>query len=191
MHTVIYSGSFNPIHTGHAMLASWVSGFCPEVDELWLTVTPHNPLKNKAADVSDEHRLAMARLVADTLPRVKVCDFEFSQPRPSYTYHTLCAMARKWPDRHFRLLIGSDNWLIFDKWRNAQEIIREFGVYIYLRPGYPVQSHTLPENVTLLEGAPQTDLSSTFIREGLRAGHDMNYFLPTSVNDYIIQHNLY
>lgn len=191
MYTVIYSGSFNPIHTGHAMLASWVSKFLPEADELWLTVTPRNPLKSTGADISDEHRLKMVSMIADTLPGVKACDFEFTLPRPSYTYHTLCAMAAKWPERKFRLLTGSDNWLIFDRWRNAADIIREFGLYIYPRPGYPTNPHTLPENVRLLADAPVSDISSTFIRDSLRQGYDMNYFLPSCVNDYIRQHNLY
>ena len=191
MYTIIYSGSFNPIHTGHALLASWVSKFCPEVDELWLTVTPRNPLKSDGSTVSDEHRLKMAALVADKLPGVKVSDFEFELPKPSYTYRTLCAMAQRWPEKKFRLLIGSDNWLIFNQWRNAAEIIREFGLYIYPRPGYPVDADSLPENVELLAAAPQTDISSTFIRDSLSREIDMNYFLPENVNEYIRQHHLY
>lgn len=191
MNIAIYSGSFNPIHTGHAMLASWVSQYLPEVDELWLMVTPRNPLKAKADNVSDEHRLNMARIVASGLPKVHVSDFEFSLPLPSYTYCTLCELAKSRPGDNFRLLIGSDNWLIFNQWRNAEEIIREFGLYIYIRPGYPVDIAGLPANVSLLADAPQTDISSTFVREGLRHRLNMNYFVPEGVNDYIMKHQLY
>lgn len=189
--TVIYSGSFNPLHTGHAMLASWVSQYRPEVEELWLTVTPHNPLKPRAGDVDDADRLKMASLVADSISGVKVSDFEFSLPVPSYTYSTLAAMSRRWPERRFKLLIGSDNWHIFERWKCHDRILDEFGIYIYLRPGYPVDGDTLPAGATLLEGAPQSDLSSTFVREGLRQGRDMKYFLPQAVYEYVRDKHLY
>lgn len=191
MITLIYSGSFNPIHTGHALLASWVCQFCPEVEELWLTVTPRNPLKNEHTGITDAHRLHMASLTARPLTHVSVSDFEFTLPVPSYTYSTLCAMSRRWTDRQFKILIGSDNWLIFDKWKNHDKIISEFGVYIYPRPGYPVHEGTLPTGVRFLAEAPQTDISSTFIREGLRNNRDMNYFMPESVYEYVKQQGLY
>lgn len=191
MLTLIYPGSFNPIHTGHAILASWVSQCCPQVEELWLTVTPQNPLKPPTSTVSDSDRLQMTSLVAATLPRVRVSDFEFTLPLPSYTYATLSAMARHWPQRRFKLLIGSDNWLIFHKWRDYRRILSEFGIYIYLRPGYPVERASLPHGATLLEGTPLTDISSTFIRQSLSMGRDMNYFLPQPVYEYITRHHLY
>lgn len=191
MDIVIYSGSFDPMHTGHACLASWVAQFCPQADELWLMVTPRNPLKPDTDMVSDRHRLAMASLVADTLPGVRVSDFEFSLPRPSYTHSTLQALALRWPQHRFRLLIGSDNWLIFHRWRDHDAILRDFGVLIYMRPGYPVDPGTLPPGATLLEGAPRFEISSTFIRESLRRGINMNYFLPPAVYDYVRTHNLY
>ncbi|MCM1006272.1 MAG: nicotinate (nicotinamide) nucleotide adenylyltransferase [Lachnospiraceae bacterium] len=191
MNILVYSGSFNPLHIGHAMLCSWVSQYCPEIDELWLTVTPQNPLKEKASEVTDANRLEAVGLLSRTIPGVSVCDFEFSLPKPTYTYATLRAMAHKWPWYTFKLLIGSDNWLIFDKWKNYRQIIDEFGVYIYLRPGYSVDNETLPPSVKLLEGAPQTDISSTFIRNGFRRGDDMRYFLPEPVYNYIKENNLY
>lgn len=191
MNIVIYSGSFDPIHTGHACLASWVSQFCPEADELWFMVTPRNPLKPESARAGDADRLAMARLVAGPLAGVRVSDFEFSLPLPSYTRATLQALAARWPEHRFRLLIGSDNWLIFSRWRDYDIILRDFGVLIYLRPGFPVDPATLPPGATLLDRAPQFEISSTFIRDSISRGRDMNYFLPSAVYDYVREHKLY
>lgn len=191
MVTVIYSGSFNPLHTGHIMLASWVAQFCPEVEEVWLTVTPCNPLKDSLPGATDHDRLKMAELAAGPLGKVKVSDFEFGLPRPTYTYSTLRAMAQRWEGRIFKLLIGSDNWQIFHRWRDYDRILDDFGVYIYLRPGYPVDAATLPKGAKLLEGAPQIELSSSFIREALATGDDMKYFMPDVVYDYVREHHLY
>lgn len=191
MEIAVYSGSFDPLHTGHACLASWTAQFCAFVDEVWLLVSPRNPLKPQGTEASEEDRLAMATLVADTLPGVRVSDFEFSLPRPSYTHLTLRRLSEAYPQHRFRLLIGSDNWLIFDRWKNYGQIIRDFGVLIYQRPGYPVEADALPAGVTLLSDAPQFDISSTFIRRGIAEGRDMNYFVPHDVYKYVCRHKLY
>lgn len=191
MDITIYPGSFDPLHTGHACLASWVSQFRPEAGELWLMVTPRNPLKPDAASASDADRLAMASMAAATIPGVRASDFEFSLPRPSYTLATLQALADRWPGHRFRLLIGSDNWLIFHRWKGHDTILRDFGVLIYLRPGYPVDPDSLPPGATLLEGAPQMEISSTFIRNAIRAGKDMTHFLPPAVYDHVRHNDLY
>lgn len=191
MNIVVYPGSFNPIHTGHAMLASYLAQYVAGVDEVWLSVTPENPLKPLAGGATDSNRLEMARMVAESLPRVKVTDIEFELPRPSYTYATLCALADKYPMHRFSLLVGSDNWLIFEKWREYNRILTEFGVKIYKRPGYEVAEGNLPAGAEMLKGTPQIELSSTFIREGLGRGMVMNFFLPTVVDSYIKSLHLY
>ena len=173
------------------MLCSFLAQCVPGVEGVWLLVTPENPLKPLAGGATDAQRLEMAALVADSLPRVQVSDFEFSLPRPSYTSQTLDALARRYPEHRFRLLIGSDNWLIFNRWHDWQGILERHGVDIYLRPGYPVDPATLPAAARLLEGTPVTDISSTFIRSCLEGGLDMNYFLPTAVYNYISEHHLY
>lgn len=188
--TAIFCGSFDPIHIGHALLANHVaqSGL---VDELWLMPSRVNPLKTASPPAADCHRLAMCRLVAARCSGVRADDYEMCLPAPSYTYDTLCRLREDYPERSFLLLIGSDNWLCFNKWRNHDSIVREFELLIYPRPGYDVSPESLPESVKLLDDVPQVLLSSSFIRKGLREGRNMNFLLPTDVLDYIKKERLY
>lgn len=186
----IYSGSFNPIHLGHVRLAEFI---CSEnlVDEVWLMVSPLNPLKQGQTLESDAHRLAMAKIATTHCPKIQPSDFEFYLPKPNFTYRTLSQLRTVYPDCDFTLIVGSDNWLIFDKWRNWQEIIDEFGLLVYPRPGYDVDESNMPANVRLLAEAPVTDLSSTEIREALTSGKDTSEMLNSAVRDYIISNGLY
>mgnify|MGYP001628391531 CR=1 FL=1 len=185
----IFGGSFDPIHNGHAMVANYASQWL-DLDEVWLMVSPLNPLKSGSRPAADFHRLAMARLVAEDCRGVKVSDFEFSRPVPSYTYSTLCALRTKYPENSFSLIIGSDNWLDFSRWRDHEKIIEEFGLYIYLRPDYSIEA-SLPENVRLMRNAPQAQISSTFVRGAVKEGRNLNFFLPVKVFEYIMKNNLY
>lgn len=185
----ILGGSFDPIHTGHAMIASYAAQFLP-FDRVWLMVSRHNPLKLDRQNAPEEHRLNMARLVADKIPGVEVSDFEFHRPSPSYTYQTLLALKETYPEHSFSLIIGADNWLDFSRWRNSGEIVKEFGVTVFRRPGYPLPSD-LPEGITIVEGAPEALISSTFIRSLLKSGRDANFFVPPEVVEYIKARQLY
>ena len=111
-------------------------------------------------------------------------------PRPSYTIDTLKALRKRYPDAKISIIIGSDNWHVFDKWRASHEIIEQFGVIVYPRPGYEIAKGEQPENVTIIE-APTVDLSSTFLREKLKEGFDMSVFLPSRVLNYIKKEKLY
>lgn len=184
----VFSGSFDPVHTGHAMIANYASqwlGF----DEVWLMVSPRNPLKHDSC-APDSCRLEMASIVASGCRNVKVSDFEFSLPLPSYTYHTLSLLRESYPENEFCLIIGSDNWVDFHRWRDHDRIIREFRIFIYERPGYPLSS-ILPAGVERIDGAPLAFISSTFVRNALKEGRNLNYFLPPGVFEYISQHKLY
>lgn len=180
--TGIFSGSFNPIHIGHLALANYLCEF-EGLDEVWFLVTPHNPLKEKADLWPDEFRLKLVRAAIEDYPKFKASDFEFTLPQPSYTINTLNALSRHYPDRKFHLIIGSDNWLTFNRWYKADEILANYPLIIYPRPGYSVDFDSranLPTNVVLSQ-APVFDISSTFIRGSLKSGHDIRYFLHPSV----------
>ena len=179
MRIAIFGGSFNPVHTGHAMIASEVAQLeC--VDQVWMMVSPRNPLKIDSELMPEEERLKLVRLVAEESDGVVGSDFEFSLPRPSFTYNTLCRLKEAYPEHEFRLLIGSDNWKIFDQWRESEKIISEFGVIIYQRPDAKVFP-PFPEGVTLLEDLPMMMISSTYIRERMRSGHDVRFLVPDIV----------
>lgn len=175
----IFSGSFNPIHIGHLALANYLCEY-EGLDEVWFMVTPHNPLKEEAGLMDDAFRLKLVQLSIAGYPRFKASDFEFHLPRPSYTVHTLDALKKTWPQYLFHLIIGSDNWMIFPRWREAERILSENPVIIYPRLGYPVDSFSLPSRVRLV-GSPQLEVSSTFIRRALAEGKDVRYFLHPAV----------
>lgn len=184
----ILGGSFNPVHVGHMILASYLSQW-GYVDEVWLTLSPRNPLKDPSELIPDLRRLAMLNIAVKGSDNIDICDIELSMPRPSYTIRTLELLRERNPDKKFKLIIGSDNWRNFDRWREPQKILDEFGVIVYLRPGYPVAR----SNVEGLEiaNAPLLDISSTFVRQAISRGRDMNYFLPAGVYKYIKDSKLY
>lgn len=198
-HTIaVYGGSFDPIHTGHTMIASQVA-VLPDVDEVWLMISPENPFKQGRRMASETDRLEMARLAVAGMPHVRVSDFEFSLPRPSYTYDTLKALRESRPDCRFRIIIGSDNWRDFAGWRNGRKIVEEFGVIVYPRPDVPLTpdfnpfSDPLPDgSVTLLPpDAPRSPASSTAIRAALAEGRVPHTMLLPSVATYISTRHLY
>jgi len=188
----VYSGTFDPFHAGHAMVASYLlrwGGF----DRVWILVSGLNPLKRDSMPgASDEERVRMATLAMEPdAPEITVSDFEMHLPRPSYTVKTLRTLAERYPDLRFRLVVGSDNWLNFSKWREPQAILDEFGVTVYPRPGYEVDPKTLPVGVTLLADAPQALISSTFIRKGIADGKSLRHFVDDRVLQFIEEHGLY
>lgn len=186
----ILGGSFNPVHIGHIMLASYLTQFT-RLDAVWLTLSPVNPLKATSNELlPDIERLRMLELAVKDIDKVGVCDVELSMPRPSYTIDTLRLLARRYPRRRFKLVIGADNWRIFEKWRDYETILNEFGVVVYPRPGYEMDTNIFDDRADIVH-APVTDLSSTFIRRALAKGKDMNCFLPQGVYEYIIKNGLY
>ena len=128
----IFGGSFNPIHLGHTALAAYI---CEQglVDEVWLMVSPQNPLKQNRELLDEQERLTMARLATAPYPTLKACDFEFRLPRPSYTYHTLQALRKAYPNCEFSLIIGEDNWQCFSRWYRGKDIARETPIIVYPR----------------------------------------------------------
>lgn len=186
----IFSGSFNPIHIGHLILANYMLEFT-YLDEVWFVVSPHNPLKETKNLLSNDIRLEMVRLAVMDFDDMIVSDVEFDMPEPSYTIDTLTKLKTENPRLEFTLLIGGDNWTKFYRWKDHERLAKEFKILIYPRREEDVRidsEHT--ENVQLVE-APIVEISSTFIRESIRAGKDVRAFLPNRVYDYIVSNKLY
>lgn len=175
----VFGGSFNPVHYGHVGVARRVMEE-NLADEVWLTVSPRNPLKEQSGLLNERLRLELVRLAVADVPGAEASDFEFALPRPSYSWQTLAALTEAYPEASFSLVIGSDNWLLFPKWAHYEEILARYSLIVYPRPGFSVRASSLPDNVRLLD-APLFPWSSTDIRNRLRQGGDVSDMVPPSV----------
>lgn len=173
--TGIFGGSFNPIHNGHISLAKQLRERAG-LDEVWLMVSPQNPLKQASDLLDDEKRMQMARLALENEPHIIASDYEMHLPKPSYTWNTLQALSKDYPDREFVLLMGGDNWALFDRWYHAEDIKKNYRIVVYDRtPGEP----------------GFIDISSTAIRERIKAGKGIRRLVPKAVADLILKEKLY
>lgn len=178
--TGIFGGSYNPIHIGHLALANYLCEY-GKLDELWFMVSPQNPFKANSTDLwNDDLRLELVRLAVEDYPKFHASDFEFHLPRPSYMVNTLQKLREAYPDREFILIIGADNWTSFPHWKDANIIMAHHKLMVYPRPGYEIDESTLPSQVQLVN-TPLLEVSSTFIRESLKQGKDIRYFLHPKV----------
>lgn len=185
----ILGGSFNPIHRGHIMLAQETLRR-RLADEVWLMISPLNPLKEEVGAVTTAQRCDMLQLALSGFENIKPCFIELNMPLPSYSIDSLTKLRQLYGYR-FRLLIGSDNWLIFDRWKEHDKIIEEFSPIIYPRPGYDIDTTTLPKETTYLSNMPEYEISSSYIRELLKEKNDVILHLPAGVAGYIARNNLY
>jgi len=186
--TGIFGGSFNPPHIGHLAIANYICEF-EKLDEVWFMVSPHNPFKDESELMSDDLRLKLMQLAIDEYPKFKVSDIEFYLPRPSYSINTLQKLKESYPDRLFTLIIGADNWQVFNKWKDADKIIDSFEIFVYPRGGYEIDELNLPKNVKITN-SPIIEISSTFIRESFIEGKDLRFFLPEKVYTELKKHGI-
>ena len=177
--TGIYGGSFNPIHNGHIAIARKMIELAG-LDEVWLMVSPQNPLKHSADLLDEQLRFDMTRIALEPYPQLKACDYEFHLPRPSYMWHTLQSLANDYPEREFTLLIGADNWTVFDRWYHADDIIAHYPIAIYPRTGNPIDTTQLPETVKVFDTGLY-DMSSTLVRQYISEGKDITSLIPNRI----------
>ncbi|OFX27144.1 MAG: nicotinic acid mononucleotide adenylyltransferase [Bacteroidetes bacterium GWA2_31_9b] len=185
----LFFGSFNPIHIGHLAIANYMIEFT-DLSEIWLIVSPQNPFKSKESLVNEYERIKMVELAVGNDYKIKPSDIEFRLPKPSYTIDTLTYLAEKHPTKDFVILIGSDNLTYFHKWKNNEQILDRYKVYVYPRPGHGLGVYENHKNVQLVQ-APQMEISSSFIRQSIKEGKDIRFFLHQPVYDYIAQMHFY
>ena len=183
----LYFGSFNPIHVGHLIIANHFQQFT-DLDQVWLVVSPQNPLKKKNSLANEYDRLEMVELAIKDYPNLRVSNIEFTLPKPSYTIDTLVYLKEKYTEHDFSLIMGSDNLDGISKWKNADILMRDYKLYVYPRPGYS-QNENL-DNVEMVE-APLMEISSTFIRNSIKEGKNIKPMLPPKVWEYLDGSNLY
>ena len=180
----IYSGSFNPVHHGHVMLANYLVEFS-DLDELWFVVSPQNPLKKREDLMKDEDRLKMVELALEGDSRLKVSDIEMSLPLPSYTINTLWALSSQYPDDQFVFICGMDSLQGMHRWREYQAILDGYKLLVFPRKGYDGGELIRHPHVKVLE-TPVIEVSSTFIRNSMKAGKDVRHFLTEKAYQYLI-----
>lgn len=189
MHIGLFFGSFNPVHIGHLALANYMFN-STDIQQVWLVVSPHNPLKNKNQLLNQNDRLHLVNLALDFHPNIKGSNFEFDLPQPSYTINTLARLKEKYPEHQFSLIMGQDNLQSFNKWKNYEEILKRHHIYVYPRPGCrPSEFDTHPH--VHITKAPLMDISSTFIRDSIKEKKDVRFFLHPKVWEEIDTMNFY
>ena len=187
----LFFGSFNPIHVGHLIIAQHM--LQKDLDRVWLVVSPHNPLKEKKSLLPTHHRIYMANLAVEDNAAIQVSDIETKLDQPSYTVNTLAHLREKYPSYEFVLLMGEDNLATFHKWKNPEEILKHHEIYVYARTNESFVNRTgyFAHSRIKLEPTPLLDVSSTFIREQIKAGKDVRYLLTEPVYKYVNEMNFY
>jgi nicotinate-nucleotide adenylyltransferase len=182
-------GSFNPVHIGHLALANYMLA-TQGLDAVWLVVSPQNPFKDEKSLIDSAHRFNMLKTALGHSARYNACDIELHMPLPSYTINTLDRLIEQYPDTEFQIIMGADNLQAIDRWKDADTIFEHHKVLVYPRPGADIINSKYTQNITVTQ-APVIDISSTFIRELLKQGRDVQFLVPQGVADYINKNELY
>ncbi len=185
----LFFGSFNPVHNGHLMLANYI---CETTDlkKVWLVVSPQNPFKEKESLLSEYDRLHLIQLAIENNNNLKASDIEFKLPQPSYTIDTLTHLKEKYPQHEFSLIMGSDNLASLHKWKHYQQILDNHDLYVYKRRGFEANALNTKRTINILD-FPFIDISATFIRQNIKNGVSMEFFLPEKVWNYVNDNRLY
>ncbi|TDG37092.1 nicotinate-nucleotide adenylyltransferase [Pedobacter changchengzhani] len=187
--TGLFFGSYNPIHTGHLIIANYMANHT-ELNEVWLVVSPHNPLKDKSGLSNMYDRLEMAKLATENTENIRVSDFEFSLPQPSYTIDTLTHLHEKYPEKEFVLIMGADNLVSLKKWKNYEVLLKNYQIFVYPRPGADISEWENHPSITFTN-TPLMEISSTFIRKAIKNNKNIQFFLPEKVIDFIEGKGMY
>lgn len=178
----LYFGSFNPIHNGHLIIAQHILNET-ELNQVWFVVSPQNPFKQQKHLLNEYDRLHLVNLAIEKSTQLKAVDIEFRLPKPSYTINTLIYLKEKYPQHDYSIIMGSDSLQNLDQWKNADQIMENYPVYVYTRPGFDVKKEGVQHlNVV---NAPLLEISATHIRELIQSGKSTRYLVPDIVCDEI------
>ncbi len=199
----LYFGTFNPIHIGHLIIANYMAEYT-DLDQIWMVVSPHNPLKDKKTLLADFHRLALVKEAIDDNPKLRASDIEFKLSKPSYTISTLTHLSELYPNNEFSIIMGEDNLRTFHKWYNHDKILEKHRIFVYPRVLTLQEEQEVKQlsmnllndfkkhpNVVFCEEAPVMKVSSSFIRQAIQDGKDVRYLLTEPVFKYVDKMNFY
>ncbi len=185
----LFFGSYNPVHVGHLIIANYMATQT-DLDEVWLVVSPQNPLKKKSTLARDFDRLHLVRLAIEDCPNLKASNIEFDLPKPSYTIDTLTYLNEAHPDKDFILIMGGDNLGTLHKWKNYEQILNHYQIYVYQRPNYELGNLATHPAIKIHE-APLMQISASYIRKCVREGNSIQYLVTQPVFEYINSSSLY
>lgn len=185
----LFFGSFNPIHMGHLIIANYMASFSG-LKEVWLVVSPQNPLKVKKGLANMYDRLEMAKLATENAPQLKVSDIEFKLPQPSYTIDTLTYLHERYPANEFALIMGADNLVSFKKWKNYEVLLKNYQIFVYPRPGADTSEWENHPSIVFTD-TPAMEISSTFLRNAIKDKKNIQFFVPDKVLAFIEGKSLY
>ena len=186
----LYFGTFNPIHVGHLIIANHFAEHS-DLDQVWCVVTPQNPHKTKQSILDNRQRLQMVDLATEDYPKIKSSAIEFGLSQPNYTIHTMTYLEEKHPDYSFALIMGEDNLMSLNKWKNAEVIIARYPIYVYPRRLNSSTQNVIAKDRITKVGAPIIEISSSFIRAAIKAGKNVQPMLPEAVWVYLDEMNFY
>lgn len=184
----LYFGSFNPIHVGHLIIAS----YCiqnTDLQQVWLVVSPQNPLKPSSSLLNEYDRLHLVQLAIEDYPSLKASNIEFQLPKPSYTIDTLSYLSEKFPQHDFTVIMGSDSYGNLKNWKNAPLIVERYSILVYQRPNHQITSVD-SQQVSIID-APLLDISSTYIRQQIQQGKSVAFLVPEKVKEELEKNNYY
>jgi nicotinate-nucleotide adenylyltransferase len=184
----LFFGSFNPIHNGHLIIAQHVLNVT-DLQELWFVVSPQNPFKNSNTLLNENHRINLVRSAIEGEDRLKASNVEFKLPKPSYTVNTLAYLKEKYPQHQFTIIMGSDGLQNLPQWKNADVIIRNYPICVYLRPGFDIDQQS-KARIQILD-APLLQISSTHIRYLISEKKSIRYLVPDTVMEEIEKNGYY
>ena len=178
----LYFGSFNPVHVAHLIIANHILNET-DMGKIWFVLSPQNPFKSQSNLLNEYHRLHLVKVAIENDNRMKASDIEFNLPKPSYTITTLAYLKEKNPEHEFCIIMGSDSFQNFHKWKNNEVIVKEYDIYVYMRPEFKITNHV---NARLhIVDAPLLQLSATQIRQNVKEGKSIRYFVPENVREEI------
>lgn len=179
----LFFGSFNPIHVGHLIIANTMAT-STDLQQIWFIISPQNPFKKNNSLLHEFDRYTMVERATADNNKFKVSDIEFNLPKPSFTIDTLTILAERYPQHEFVLIMGEDNLVQFENWKNYQKILEYYSLYVYPRPITAPHNFKNHEKVKFIE-APLLDISATYIRKRLAESKDIRYLVTEPVEEYI------
>jgi nicotinate-nucleotide adenylyltransferase len=184
----LFFGSFNPIHVGHLIIGNYIFNNT-ELDQLWYVISPQNQFKSQSGLLNEYHRLHLVNIAIEGEPGLKVCNIEFGLPKPSYTIDTLTYLEEKYPGVNFAIIMGEDSFTNLDKWKSGSIIKERYELYVYRRNGEAV--FKAEDNKVYLVNAPLLNISSSYVREQIKAGKSIRYLVTDPVYNEIMKAGYY